>query len=134
MHGKLDKFLLRPWLHFVTYPNFNISMQTYTHIYIKKTKFIACDRCEHQKIPYFFIHIYIYIYIYIYNCSLQRGQSPPQFINNPPSSIIGYPPIFWILFLSPPPPFPPASWHLSLSLIISKYITSICIKPCYDQA
>ena len=29
--------------------------------------------------------------------------------------------------------YPPTSWHLSLSLIVSKYITSVCIKPCFDH-
>ena len=46
---------------------------------------------------------------------------------------------------SPPPPpllvthpflefcYPPTLRHPSLSLIVSKYITSICIRPCYDH-
>ena len=33
-------------------------------------------------------------------------------------------------FFYPPPS---TSWHLSLSLIVSKYISSICRKPCYDH-
>ena len=53
------------------------------------------------------------------------GQNPP-FNDKPP--IIGYPFIFRI-FVSPPSPSRP----LSLSLIVFKYITSICIKPCYDR-
>ena len=46
--------MLKPWLHFATYPNFNISIHTHTHT------------------P----HTYIYTY------SLQKG-NPPPFINNP---------------------------------------------------
>ena len=30
----------------------------YIYIYIKKTNFIVCDRCEHQKITYFSRQIY----------------------------------------------------------------------------
>ena len=52
------------------------------------------------------------IYIYIYNHSLQR-----------------VPPILQILLTFPYP----TSRHLSLSLTVSKYITSICIKPCYNH-
>ena len=53
------------------------------------------------------------------------------FISKPlPPPIIGYPPIFRIL-LAPPPP--PTSQHLRLSLTVPKYVTSICIKPCYDH-
>ena len=57
---------------------------------------------------------------------LQRGQNPP-FINNHSAPIIVYPLTLRILLI------PPTSRHLSLSLTVSKYITSICLKPCHDH-
>ena len=60
--------------------------------------------------------------------SLQRGH--PPFINILSPLLLVTHPI--LEFFNPPPP-PPTSWHLSLSLIVSKYITSICIKSCYDN-
>ena len=58
--------------------------------------------------------------------SLQRGQNSP-FINNHPAPIIGYPLTLRILLI------PQTSRHLSLFLIVSRYITSICLKPCHDH-
>ena len=58
--------------------------------------------------------------------SLQRDQIP-YLLKNP--TITGYPPVFGILLIAPPP----TSGHLSLFVIVPKYITSICIKPCYDH-
>ena len=64
-------------------------------------------------------------------CEIDNTErSTPPFVNKeppPPPPIIGYPPIFRILLT------PPTSWHVNLSLIVPKYITSICIKPCYDH-
>ena len=60
-----------------------------------------------------------------------RGFKTPPFINNP-FPIIVYSPTFRILLI-PPTPSSPTSRHFSHSLIVSKYITSICIKPCYDH-
>ena len=74
-----------------------------------------------------------FLIIFISRHSLQRGQNP-SVINNPaPPPIIGYPRIFRF-FLTPPPPItpPPSSRYLSISLVVSNYITSICIKACYD--
>ena len=34
---------------------FSSIMVGYCYIYIKKPNFIVCDRCEHQKIIYFFM-------------------------------------------------------------------------------
>ena len=51
--------------------------------------------------------------------------STPHLLTNP--SIIGYPLHLLEFFNSP-------TWrHLSLSLIVSKYIISICIKPRYGH-
>ena len=50
--------------------------------------------------------------------SLQRGQNSP-FFNNHPAPIIGYPLTLRILLI------PPTSRHLSLSLIVSRYITNV---------
>ena len=59
------------------------------------------------------------------------GQNPP--FNEKPL-IIGYSFIFRIFVSPPKTPRPPStSRPLSLSLIVFKYITSICIKPCYDR-
>ena len=61
----------------------------------------------------------------LYNHSLQRVKKTP-FINKPPL-LVTHP-----FLVNPPPPLP-ISWDLSLSLIVSKYIASTCIKPCYEH-
>ena len=60
--------------------------------------------------------------------SLPKGQTPPIYQQLPPP-VIGYPLIFRILL----PPPPPALQHLSVSVIVSDCITSICIKACHDH-
>ena len=74
--------------------------------------------------------IYVMISVSYYVCSiienvfkyhsLQRHQNPfsPLLVTT-----------HFLNFVTPPPPPTSTSWHLSLSLIVSKYINSICIKP-----
>ena len=69
--------------------------------------------------------------------SLQRGQKPQICLQPPPTPpplpiIIGYPPILKIL-LTTLRPLRLTSRYLSLSMIVSKCITSIRIRPCYDH-
>ena len=59
------------------------------------------------------------MYIYIYIIIVSSGINPP-FINN----VISY----WLSTH-----LCPTLQHLSLSLIVSKHITSVHIKPCYDR-
>ena len=44
-----------------------LAMCIYIYIYIKKTNFIVCDCCKHQKITYFFIQIYFGI-VFLRQC------------------------------------------------------------------
>lgn len=65
---------------------------------------------------------------------LCRGVKILHLLTNP--SITGYhsPPHFRILLPPPPPPPSPSTpLHLSDSLIVSNYITSVYIKACYDH-
>ena len=76
----------------------------------------------------YIIYIYILYYIYIYNHSLQRGY--PLTIYKQPNSPHYWLPTHFANFVNLPHQ---TSRDLRLSLIVSKYITSICIKPCYEE-
>ena len=60
--------------------------------------------------------------------SLQRGQS--RHLLTTPAPTHCWLPTNFQNFVNPSPL---TSWHFSYSLIVSKYITSICIKLCYDR-
>ena len=92
----------------------------YTIIYMKYMKHNIHETISSLYVLILFdFHFVIYIYIYIYITIVYRVVNPPLLVTHP---------FFGFCY-----PLAPTSWHLSLSLIVSKNITSICIKPCYDH-